>query len=209
MPQTRIRIGKQTIVSTSPYSTVITDATNEQEYVPQGLAGEVLTSNGVGVAPSYQAPGGGSGFTSGFAGTKLADKAIPLNTWTIIDGWTENYDGLGEFDPITGLFTVTTAGRYLMTAQCAIDVSLNTTGVALIGFAINGNMFTACSRPGAGVPALTAYIEHTIIKQLAIGDIIALRANINGGTGSAVTLRATTVTAPGTLSTFFEIQRIF
>ena len=54
MANNRIRIGKQTELSTTPRSVVVTDSINEQQYVPPGINGDLFTI--VSGVPTWQAP---------------------------------------------------------------------------------------------------------------------------------------------------------
>lgn len=78
-----------------------------------GTAGQVLTSNGAGVAPTYQAAGGGGGGPAFFA--YLANTASNVtgdfSTFTFIPD-TIIFDRTSNYNTGTGLFTAPTTGIY-------------------------------------------------------------------------------------------------
>ena len=73
----RIYIGKQTELSAVPFSTVRTDAANEQEYVAPGAVGTVLTIDGAGI-PNWAAGGGDSLFYWPYLRIPTRSGAAPL-----------------------------------------------------------------------------------------------------------------------------------
>ena len=186
--QTRIRIGKQTIVSTSPYSTVITDATNEQEYVPQGLAGEVLTSNGVGVAPSYQPASSGSGFLSYVLAAPTASLVIGFNVNTNVVNYTEITDVLNEFDPVTGIFTAAATGRYFVEGHILWTPVANLTGdhQTQLNF---GGLEWRQNGSGAVTSSVNGkYSTYSTIVSLTAGQTIRMSGRVDFGTGVGGTI---------------------
>ena len=84
MATNRIRIGKQTELSTTPRSIVITNATNEQEYVPPGADGTVLTV--VAGVPTWQAVNALRNLSNIMGAVAITETPISGDTTTFRNG---------------------------------------------------------------------------------------------------------------------------
>ena len=116
------------------------DASGDPAYVTTGTSGQVLTSGGTGVAPTFQAAAGGvDGIsTSSTSGTAISissanivtlgnqsatstylgsDQTISNSTETKIQFNTELFDVKSEYDTSNYRFTASEAGKYLVTGN--------------------------------------------------------------------------------------------
>jgi hypothetical protein len=89
-----------------------------------GTAGQVLTSNGAGVAPTYQAAGGGS--TTYFQAYRTSNQTVAggdTSTTIIFDTAIDNVGG--AYNTGTGVFTAPATGYYSF-STCVFYNNLNT-----------------------------------------------------------------------------------
>lgn len=169
---TRIRIGKQTELSTLAGSLVVTDLSNEQEYLAPGALGDVLTSNGPGVLPSYQTPT--SAVSKGyFSGVIIVGAAVTrynmINNSFTSGVATESTYQVPSF-----------AGTY---SNLRINVSTNTaTSAVTVNFRVNG----AGAGPTISIPAATIgpFSNSTAIT-VATGDLVAFET-VGAAVGSVI-----------------------
>jgi len=83
-----------------------------------GTADQVLTSNGIGEAPTFQDAGGGAAKTEIDVYYNSGNIAADSGAYTKVTLNTENFDTLSEFDSTTNYrFTATEAGKYLVTGS--------------------------------------------------------------------------------------------
>lgn len=79
-----------------------------------GTSGQVLTSNGPGLQPTFQDGGGGDpSFIGFYANIPTTGISLPDNTTVVITASNEIYDTGGCYDNSTYRFTPTTEGYYL------------------------------------------------------------------------------------------------
>lgn len=145
-------------------------------------------------------------FQSGFYANKSGNQTITLGASTInnvITTWTELYDGLGEFNPITGVFTITDTGLYLLNFGININPTANVTGMYYFGFAISGTVVYT-QNYYIGLVGHTPAQENTRLAYLTAGSTVNVTATVAGGTGVAATLLAINTTFP----TSFSVQRV-
>lgn len=105
-------------------------------------------------------------------------QAIPDDTYTQVVFDTVSFDTLSEYDdsPITGVFTVDTAGRYLVIATVGFES--NATGTRGISVTLNGTDYVVgpqVAATGSGSPAdhetiltLTAIVVADAADEIAI-----------------------------------------
>lgn len=90
-----------------------------------GTSGYVLKSNGVGVAPSFQAPGSGSGSvaTAFFANRSSDVSNVTGDGTSYVVVWNnEVYDIGSDFNTSTGVFTAPSTSKYFLVAGISMSV---------------------------------------------------------------------------------------
>ena len=97
------------------------DASGNPAHVATGTSTHVLTSNGAGAAPTFQAVSAAAGIGAFGATITAGSLALVRATYTTITGWTELTDPDGAFNNTTGTFTAPSAGKYLFIANAEVD----------------------------------------------------------------------------------------
>jgi hypothetical protein len=93
------------------------DATGKAATVPVGTATHVLTSNGAGAAPTFQAPAAGGGASALFSARRGSNQTIADLTSTTVEFDTELFDTGSDFDTGTYTYTAPSAGKYMFTVS--------------------------------------------------------------------------------------------
>jgi hypothetical protein len=166
-----------------------------------GNAGQVLTSNGAGVAPTYQAAGGGSATAFYAYLTTQANNVTGDGTV-----WQAAFDATG-FDTATAFttggsahFTAPTTGYYSFSwnIQCTGVIAQTFTIVTFVcNFNTAGTTFKLPTPwAGAGIESYTG----SIIVSMTAGDTAYLNLNLGGSTKTV----SVTGAALPTESTFFS-----
>lgn len=143
-----------------------------------GTAAQVLTSNGAGVSPTWQAAGGGAGITQYFSAYLSAPTASVTGDNTIygpilFDGILSNAGS--NYNAATGLFTAPSNGLYSFTHT----VAFNGGDALTLGFITiwNGSAFGCRSfqiqKPGANE---TDIFSACIIIPMTAGDTLGIQA---------------------------------
>jgi len=142
---------------------------------------------------------GTSGFTSGAKGYKSAsDQTIAHNTITkvVLDG--EDFDELGEFDPITNYrFTATVAGYYLFIGQCIYSPTVDQQGYQC-RIHKNSNLMQLQQLSGSGTGGMA--FQSMGIIYLTASDYLELYTYQSSGANA--TLKA------GIAYTFLTVKRL-
>lgn len=144
------------------------DASGDPATVAVGTSTHLLTSNGAGAAPTFQAaptPGAGSVYASAyiFSGSQSWARAV----WAIITGWGEYTDSGTFFNPTTGVFTVPTGegGKYFFAANWGCDFDSIGDDGEKIGIRFSNNAGTPGGRGGS------AYYMTTGTTNMRYGSI--------------------------------------
>jgi hypothetical protein len=99
------------------------DTAGVADTVAVGTVGDVLTSGGTGVAPTFQAPAGGAGSgTSSFLVTGTAISSTTTAGTLLAKFNTEDFDTGGDFNLSTDIFTAPQDGIYLFTGAVRITL---------------------------------------------------------------------------------------
>ena len=96
------------------------DASGNPATVAVGTSTHVLTSNGAGAAPTFQAAAA-AGIGAFGATITAGSLALVRTVFTTITGWTELTDPDAAFNATTGTFTAPSAGKYLFIANAEVD----------------------------------------------------------------------------------------
>jgi len=155
------------------------DASGDPAYVTTGTSGQVLTSGGVGVAPTFQTGGGNTPYFSSY---RNGEYTVATDaTWNKVALNAEHTDSDGTFDSTTNYrFTVPSgkAGKYLVSAHVSVYGATTTSEFTAVQLNIrkNGshtgshNSIGNSSDSGAGDNRCTASID--IIIDLSVGDYL-------------------------------------
>jgi hypothetical protein len=171
------------------------DASGDPAYVATGSANEVLTSNGAGAAPTFQAASGGSN-TPSFGAYLNSNQALTDDTWTKLTMNTEEWDTDGAFDHSTNYrFTVPSGegGKYFFSMTCTgTEDDGSGEDMGSIKLAIYKGASGATSSAfkqiwfdGAGARHEYRGLTLTAVLDLAATDIIEFYASMeSNGTGT-------------------------
>ena len=151
---------------------------------PPETAGYVYTSNGAGAAPTMQpAASGGGGFEAGFSAYQSAPTGNVTGDNTIVNIIcdAELYDDGGNYDPITGLYTIPFDGLFIFSQTVAfLGGDINTSGYITLwdsnGYSIRA--FQDSPTPFAG--ANTLIYSANIIAPYTAGQTIRVAALAGG-----------------------------
>lgn len=117
--------------------------------VAVGTSTHVLTSNGPGVAPTFQAAAGSGTNTPYFSASNTV-QSISASSETKLQFDTEDVDSDGDYDPTTNYrFTPSTAGDYVLTLSSGI-ASLTSTKAAYVAIKKNGSIYEATTQLTSG-----------------------------------------------------------
>jgi len=155
------------------------DASGDPAYVTTGSSGQVLTSGGTGVAPTFQAAAGTTQ-VSFYAKSSGGAQSISAATYTKITYANEIIDTHSAYDTTNSRFTPTIAGYYLFVARASVTNAA--TADWYIGlFYKNGSQYTRGGncKPSANYNALTGstimymngssdYVEHYVLTPTAL-----------------------------------------
>ena len=97
------------------------DASGNAATVAVGTSTHVLTSNGAGAAPTFQAASAAAGSVYLSAYISGGSQSIARAAWTDVTTWSEYLDSATAFNTTTGVFTFPSAGKYLMIADVAAN----------------------------------------------------------------------------------------
>lgn len=156
--------------------------------VPVGTATHVLTSNGAGAAPTFQAAAGGGFTPKSVMYVGSGSGAISATTsWVTVDLATEYYDAETNYSLATDIITVTDAGYYLIsyvytyhpTGGATNDsvkcrMTKNGTSTVLPGSTSQELVYKANTRP--------CQVTCTFLASLAASDTVRLQQACETGT---------------------------
>lgn len=146
-----------------------------------GTSGQVLTSNGAGVSPTWQAAGGSSfvgfqAYLAGNAANVTGDGTIYTIPWD-----TESYDVGNNFNSGTGVFTAPTTGRYKFDIIVSFTPGAGQTQGFVTLVTTATSFQTYCIQPNniAGNGFVT--IPSSVQCQMTAGDTAHVDLRILGG----------------------------
>ncbi len=123
---------------------VLVRATDRWRAATGEAAGKVLTSQGTGLAPTWETPGGGGGFQGGAMARRTTNLTMAGWSAQAIPFDVEEYDNAGVCD-ITGQPTRMTVQVGQTWAKCHMNIRFTTVGRYSVYFKKNGALF-----PGNG-----------------------------------------------------------
>lgn len=160
-----------------------------QSIASVGSAGEVLTSNGAGALPTFQAAGGGSGpaFLA-YVNTTVNDVTGDLTLYQFSYD-TEAYDTGGDFSTTT--FTAPTTGKYhfeVGTLMLSLGVAFTSEILSLN--TSNRNYFLFYGNCGAVQTGTIFSIGGSAYGDMDVGDTASVSIQIGGSTKTVDVLGA-------------------
>ena len=154
------------------------DASGDPAYVTTGTSGQVLTSGGAGVAPTFQTAAGTTQVS--FYAKASGGQSISAATYTKMTYASEIIDTHSAYDTTNSRFTPTIAGYYLFVARASVT-NVATSDFYLGVFYKNGSQYTRGGncKPSANWNALTGstimymngssdYVEHYVLTPTAL-----------------------------------------
>lgn len=147
---------------------LIGNGTGAVQVTGAGTSGQVLTSNGVGVDPTFQAP---VGFTSKARAWSNAGMAAASGA-RVLTFDTESYDVDNEFDLTTERFTAKVTGYYLVTACVRVGAATDQNIYSLLIYK-NATLYTTGRVTASGTGSFQ--ITASDIIPLAVNDFIEMR----------------------------------
>lgn len=176
------------------FDVLVGGATNAVTSITPSTAGFVLTSNGAGSNPTFQAAGSATNFTAtNFQATLLA---APLNNCTgdgtvvfpIYD--TVKFDNGSNYNNATGLYTLPATGQYMFYASyvlTSIGAAHNAASLDITDFTNStvyplGIINPANMAAGAALNTGILTYTTTLLVRATAGDTIGVQFRIDGGT---------------------------
>ncbi len=196
------------VVGNIPYQL----AANSTAFLTNGASGTLLTSNGVGSAPTYTSPysytaslscGGVSATSNSVTLTVVTGTPLNVITRILTSVSTQHFNAVSGFslDTANNRFTCTTTGSYYV--EASLNISTTTTWDIFTDFYLNGTNLNAGgflmsrSRSSAGTPAGTV-VRHGFNFNFTAGQYFDFRMNLATGVttmtgtlqnGSSITVR--------------------
>ena len=179
-------------VSSPPAHTVpIAEGAAPFNFVGPGTAGQVFTSNGAGVDPSFQAAGGGGGAPP-FPSNPCASVGLSGGLSNVTgDGSLINpvifnfafFDQAANYNTATGLFTAPTTGKYLITANLTFSNLTLAHTSGWIRIVANGSTWQNNFNPGVSADVNGTYTASISgIFVLPVGSTASILAIVAGST---------------------------
>ena len=167
------------------------DASGDPAYVATGTATHVLTSNGAGAAPTFQAAAAGDN-TPSFGAYLAANQSYSNDTWTKITMNTEEWDTDSAFDHSTNYrFTVPAGegGKYSFTMSTIFDDTGGATAIGTADIAIykNGSAFKRLENKAHGSRQEFWGVQLSAVLDLSAADYIEFYAFMNQNVASGIT----------------------
>jgi len=156
-------------------------ATAAPATVAVGISGQVLTSNGAGSAPTFQAAAGGGANDIGARAYHSAGQSIANNTIVTLAFDSERWDTNSIHDATTNneRLTATTAGVYAITV--GVRWQQNTSGYREVRIMHNGGTILARSRDDAPGATIEFYVTVSTIYLMAATDYVSVAVYQNSG----------------------------
>jgi len=169
-----------TVAASSP---VAVDANGQLSDLGFGTATNVLTSNGAGVSPTWQAAGGGGSSTTFFAyaNASIVNPTGDGTPYTVIFDSTLNNTG-SAYATGTGLFTAPATGMYHFDTSIAFNAIQATSTTVVIQFngsAVSVRVLQFQGATTALVEGLLCYSGGVTIPMTA-GDTMSVLVNVGG-----------------------------
>ena len=167
------------------------DASGDPAHVATGTATHVLTSNGAGAAPTFQAAAAGDN-TPSFGAYLAANQSYSNDTWTKITMNTEEWDTDSAFDHSTNYrFTVPAGegGKYSFTMSTIFDDTGGATAIGTADIAIykNGSAFKRLENKAHGSRQEFWGVQLSAVLDLSAADYIEFYAFMNQNVASGIT----------------------
>ena len=171
------------------------DASGNPAAVPVGTATHVLTSGGTGVAPTFQAAGGGGGITHASEWRLTANLTFVTGSGTTISANLEEVDSTGvgilgsSMTQSSGIFTFPSTGIWAVTVQalCLFSAGVVYSGVDLDITLNNGGAWDGGFAPAfnSGIAGYYNASSHTSIVDVTNTSNVKVRflqyaASVNG-----------------------------
>lgn len=160
-----------------------------------GTTGQVLTSNGAGTMPSFQASSGGGGNANAFdvfLGTTLTGVTGDGTYVNPVIYDSVNYNVGSNYNVSTGIYTIPTNGKYYFYATSRLDglVSANTLcqgAITTTMVAVTNFYFNCFNASDSGICVFNVYGAGTftagdqILVQFFVGGNATPNVNVYGG----------------------------
>jgi len=128
-----------------------------------GTSGQVLTSNGAGAAPTFQAAAGGSELLRAYAN---ANEGILAGTFEDVPFNTEVFDTGNNFNTTTFTYTCPSAGKYMVIVAVLIDVT-----------AAGDQLLLQIQKNGAVTAQGEVVAATTTREQISVSDLVNCAQN--------------------------------
>jgi len=181
-------VGLAQMASGTDGNLITYDASGNPAAVAVGTSEQVLTSNGAGAAPTFQAAAGGN--SPAFCASISSDQSITVNVDTKVTFNTEEFDTDSAYDTTNYRFTVPSgkAGKYLFIAQvrqsaASGDASYFNTWISKNGTNVLQSNFHLNSTNLKGGSVTASWMEDCIV-----GDYFEAYVSFNGTTLTATSL---------------------
>lgn len=166
-------------------------ATNVLSNLSPGTAGHLLTSNGAGVAPSYQAPPSAAYTTKFVYARHTTGQAYTANQTATLVYNSELEDPSNLYNNTTGTFTADENGFYVCFATAALTTTLGTQQTIALMSLFNGSVagigYYNTETTGGGTP--TRQCQLLSAGRLTTGQTIVVQF-INNGQSNSITTTA-------------------